>query len=221
MLAPRRQARRGVSCRGARRDVARAGNGGGAQQEGSLSDDSGDDRRFTQRTTLRDGTPVTIRAMHADDRGRIIDAFHKLDPGSVYTRFFSFVKEIPAQSLQLLSGIDFEKFGALVVTLGHGGADETVIGGASYVAVGNTDGGKAAEVSFTIEEDYQGQGLASKLLALLTQVARRHGFTRFEADVLSGNAPMLKVFERSGLPAHKHSEGGVVHLTMDLTAQGR
>jgi len=183
-----------------------------------LSDDSGDDRRFSQRTTLRNGTPVTIRAMRADDRDRIIDAFHKLDPGSIYTRFFSFVKEIPAQSLRLLSAIDFEKFGALVVTLGTG-SDETVIGGASYVASGDADGGKAAEVSFTIEEDYQGQGLASKLLALLTQMARHHGFTRLEADVLSGNAPMLKVFERSGLPTHRHSEGGVVHLTMDLAAQ--
>ena len=185
-----------------------------------MSEDSGDDRRFTQRTTLRNGTPVTIRAMHADDRDRIIAAFHKLEPDSVYTRFFSFVKEIPAQSLQLLSGIDFEKFGALVVTLGHGN-DETVIGGASYVALGNTDGGKAAEVSFTIEEDYQGQGLASKLLSLLIQTARRHGFTRFEADVLSSNAPMLKVFERCGLPVRRHSEGGVVHLTMDLSAQAR
>ena len=182
-----------------------------------MSDDSADDRRFIQRATLRDGTPVTIRAMHADDRDRIIDAFHKLDPESVYTRFFSPVKEIPAQSLKLISGVDFEKVGALVVTLGSGD-DETVIGGASYVVAGEATGGKAAEVAFTIEEDYQGQGLASKLLALLTQIARQHGITRFEADVLSGNAPMLSVFERSGLPMRRHSEGGVVHLTMDLTA---
>lgn len=184
-----------------------------------MSDDTADDRQFSQRTTLRDGTPVTIRAMRADDRERIIRAFHELEPDSVYTRFFTFVKEIPAQSLQLLSGIDFEKFGSLVVTLGSG-SDETVIGGASYVVSGNADHGKSAEVSFTIEEDYQGQGLASKLMAMLTQIARRHGITRFEADVLAGNAPMLKVFERSGLPARRRSEGGVVHLVMDLTQAG-
>jgi RimJ/RimL family protein N-acetyltransferase len=57
-------------------------------------------------------------------------------------------------------------------------------------------------------------------MAMLTQIARRHGITRFEADVLAGNAPMLKVFERSGLPARRRSEGGVVHLVMDLTQAG-
>ncbi len=55
------------------------------------------------------------------------------------------------------------------------GADETLIGGASYVALPSADGARAAEVAFTIEEDYQGQGLASKLLALLVDIARQHG----------------------------------------------
>ena len=51
-------------------------------------------------------------------------------------------------------------------------------------------------------------------------MARRHGVTRFEADVLSGNAPMLAVFQRSGLPTQRRSEGGgVVHLTMALAPQ--
>jgi RimJ/RimL family protein N-acetyltransferase len=187
-------------------------------QGATVTDDAGDDRRFTERTMLRDGTPVMIRAMRADDRDRIIDAFHKLEPESIYTRFFAPVKEIPAQSLKLIAGVDFEKFGALVATLGTG-SDETVIAGASYVVASDTAEGRTAEVSFTVEEDYQGQGLASKLLALLTRIARHHGITRFEADVLAGNTPMLKVFERGGLPMRRHSEGGVVHLTMDLGRQ--
>ncbi|HSB23063.1 MAG TPA: GNAT family protein [Burkholderiaceae bacterium] len=182
-----------------------------------MSDATVDDRQFRQASTLRDGTPVTIRAMRADDRERLVAAFHKLDPGTVYTRFFSFVKEIPAASLAHVDEVDFDHFGALVVTTGSGD-DEIVIGGASYIVDASITDGKAAEVAFTIEEDYQGQGLASQLLALLTTIARRHGVTRFEADVLSGNAPMLTVFQRCGLPTHRRSEGGVVHLTFDLTA---
>lgn len=183
-----------------------------------MTDEAVDDRQFSQASALRDGTPVTIRALHADDRERIVTAFNQLEPESIYTRFFSFVKEIPAQALDLVAGVDFDKVGALVVTIGSGSA-ETVIAGVSYVVCAQGPDGKSAEVAFTVEEDYQGQGLASKLLALLTPIARRHGITQFEADVLAGNGPMLSVFQRSGLPTHKRSEGGVVHVTLDLRPQ--
>jgi len=184
-----------------------------------VNDATVDDREFRQALTLRDGTPVTIRAVRADDRERLVAAFHKLDPGTIYTRFFSFVKEIPAASLAHVAQVDFDHFGALVVTIGSGD-DETVIGGASYIVDASITDAKAAEIAFTIEEDYQGRGLASRLLALLATIARRHGITRFEADVLGGNSPMLAVFERCGLPTRRRSAGGVVHLTFDLAAPG-
>lgn len=183
-----------------------------------MTDPAIDDRQFSQAATLRDGTPVTIRAIRADDRGRIVDAFQKLERESVYTRFFSHRREIPPDMLDRVAEIDFDHVGGLVVTLGEGPA-ETVIGGASYFAGTTPEGTRAAEVAFTVEEDYQGQGLASKLMTLLTIIARRHGIRRFDADVLAGNAPMLSVFQRSGLPMRKRSEGGVIHLTLDLTQQ--
>jgi hypothetical protein len=34
---------------------------------------------------------------------------------------------------------------------------------------------------------------------------------------LPDNAPMLKVFERSGLPMTTRREAGVVHVTLDLS----
>jgi RimJ/RimL family protein N-acetyltransferase len=179
-----------------------------------------DDRQFTQAATLRDGRPVTIRVMRPDDRERIVAAFSKLDADTIYTRFFSPRREIPASALDRIAAIDFERLAGLVVTIGSG-ADETVIGAATYVGSVAGDGAKVAEVAFTIEEDYQRQGLASKLLAALVELARRHGIVRFEADVLSGNAAMLAVFQRGGLPMRKRSEGGVVHLTMDLAPRAQ
>ncbi len=174
-----------------------------------------DDRHFSQASTLRDGTPVTIRAAHADDRERLVAAFRKLEPGTIYTRFFSLVKEIPKQALGLIDAVDFDTVGALVVTLGSGD-DETVIGGASYVVCERDAEGKTAEVAFTIEEDYQGQGLASRLMTLLTMLARRHGITRFVADVLAANRAMLAVFQRCGLPMQQRREGDVIRLSFDL-----
>ncbi len=68
-----------------------------------MTDEASDDRQFRQVSALRDGTPVTIRAMHPDDRHRLVAAFNKLDPSTIYTRFFSFRKEIPAATLDRIA----------------------------------------------------------------------------------------------------------------------
>lgn len=64
-----------------------------------------------------------------------------------------------------------------MVTLGSG-ADETMIAGASYVALDPSAPTRTAELAFTVEEDYQRMGLASKLLATITDVARRRVMVR-------------------------------------------
>jgi RimJ/RimL family protein N-acetyltransferase len=57
-------------------------------------------------------------------------------------------------------------------------------------------------------------------MSLLTEIGRERGIRRFEAEVLAGNTPMLKVFQRSGLPMTRHAEDGVVHVELDLGAPG-
>jgi RimJ/RimL family protein N-acetyltransferase len=170
---------------------------------------------FAMPFALRDGTAVTIRVMRPDDRDRLVAAFAKLDPSTIYTRFFSYRKEIPESALERIAAIDFVHLAGLVATIGAG-SDETVIGGASYVGGVADDGKRFAEVAFTIEEDYQGQGLATQLFRALAAIARRHGIARFTADVLSGNAAMLKVFARTGLPMRRQLDGGAFHVELDL-----
>jgi len=170
---------------------------------------------FSQQATLRDGTPILIRVVSPQDRQRIVAAFSKLEPDSIYTRFFSMKKELSAAELDFLGSSDFEHYLALAASIGNG-ADETLIGGASYTVVPSADGARTAEVAFTIEEDYQHQGLASTLLGLLAGIAREHGITRFAAEVLAGNASMLSVFAHSGLPMVTTREHGVIHVEMDL-----
>jgi RimJ/RimL family protein N-acetyltransferase len=186
-----------------------------------MSDPSEDDTaaRSGRRITLRNGTPVLIRVARPEDRDRIVAAFDELEPDSVYTRFFSARQALTAAELDRLGTSDFVNFVGLLALV-EAGTEETVIGAATYVALPPAGAVRRAEVAFTIEEDYQGQGLARQLMDWLTDIARRHGFHRFEADVLAGNAPMLKVFERSGLPLAKTRDGGVTHVVMDLGQTG-
>ena len=171
--------------------------------------------QFSRPARLRNGLPVLIRAIRHDDRERIIAAFHKLDPETIYTRFFSAKRELSEADLARIDASDFVHAVALVATIGED-ADETIIGAGGYTVLDRPGEPPTAEVSFTIEEDYQGQGLSGLFMRLLTDIARERGIQRFEAEVLAGNLPMLKVFQRCGLTIRKHIEDGVAHVVMDL-----
>jgi GNAT superfamily N-acetyltransferase len=105
----------------------------------------------------------------------------------------------------------------LVVTIGQG-EGETIIGGARYIVHEDANGEKGAEIAFTVEEDYQGQGIASSLLRHLIQIARAKGLARLDAEVLASNRSMLAVFSRSGLPMKTERLDDVVLVTLALGA---
>ena len=175
-----------------------------------------DARGFEARETLRNGTPVIIRAVRPDDRARIAEAFGKLERDTVYTRFFSYKRELSAAELGVIDRMDFVRDVMLVVTT-IVDASERVIASSRYVAHDEPDGSLSAEVAFTVEEDYQGNGIAGRLLAHLAALARMNGITRLVAEVLPQNKAMLAVFRKSGLPNSESREGGVVHLTLTLS----
>ncbi len=173
-------------------------------------------RSYTATETLKDGTVVTVRVPRPGDETRIRTAFHNLERETVYTRFFGYKSEVTDAELERITGVDCVRDMALVVTIGEGRA-EVVIGGASYFAIGGgTAPGGSAELAFTVEEDYQGLGMASLLIRHLIGIARRQGLARLEAEVLARNLPMLSVFRRSLVPVTVRHEADTVHISLDL-----
>jgi RimJ/RimL family protein N-acetyltransferase len=168
-------------------------------------------RDFSISDVLKDGSRVTIRAIRPDDRARFLQAFRLLERDSIYTRFFSQRNDVSDAELDRAINVDFEREIALVVTI-EAATGEAIIASGRYVATA----ARSAEVAFVVEEDYQGRGIASRLLAHLAAIARDRGITRFEADVLSQNAAMLAVFKRCGFAMRQTREGGVIHLTLAL-----
>jgi RimJ/RimL family protein N-acetyltransferase len=173
-------------------------------------------RRFREAFTLRGGSVAVVRAIRPDDRDRLQAAFRALEPESVYLRYFSFKHELSEADLDRLCDPDFHERVVLVVTLPTE-AGEIIVGSGGYVTLPAAVGARAAEVAFAVEEDVQGQGISGKLLDALTALARDDGIERFDAEVLSRNLPMLRVFARSGLPMTvSPEEDGVVHVQLAL-----
>jgi RimJ/RimL family protein N-acetyltransferase len=178
-----------------------------------------DPAQYDQAATLKNGTPVRVRAVRPDDKERLSEAFRNLEKESIYTRFFYHKRELSADELKSATEIDFQSVVALVVTIEEGDR-EVIIGGGRFAVIDPTAAQRSAEVAFTVEEDYHGQGMAGLLLRHLIGIARQSGVAQFEAEVLAGNRGMLKVFEKSGLPMQASAGGGVVHVSMSLKAEG-
>ena len=98
---------------------------------------------------------VTVRAAGANDGPKIRRAFLNLERDTVYTRFFGYKADVSDAELGRITGADFERAVALLVTIGAG-EDEVVIGGASYfVSASVATAGRSAELAFTVEEDFR------------------------------------------------------------------
>jgi GNAT superfamily N-acetyltransferase len=174
-----------------------------------------DPHGFARAETLRNGLAVTIRELRADDRERISKAIRQLDRNSIYTRLFSYRTELTEAGLDRIMKVDPAGDVVLVVTIGSG-ADEIVVASGRCIVSGAEADERTGEVAFVVEEDYQGLGIASRLLSHLAQIARERGIASLEADVLAENKSMLAVFGRSGLPMRQRREGGVVHVALAL-----
>ncbi len=146
---------------------------------------------YDEMETHKNGTVVRLRSIRADDKHKLSEAFRNLEPESVYTRFFHHKKILTDADLKEATEVDFDEVIALVVTIGEND-DETIIAGGRYVAFDTADNRRHAEVAFTVEEDFHGQGIASHLLRHLVFIAQENSIARFEADVLPQNQARLK-----------------------------
>jgi GNAT superfamily N-acetyltransferase len=160
---------------------------------------------------LRDGRPVELRALRPDDQDELLAAIGRTSTQSLFRRFFAAKRGFSEQEIAFFLNIDFVNHVALVVVAEEVGRP-AIVGGGRYVVLQP----EKAEVAFAIIDQYQGQGIGSALMRHLAAIARAAGIRELVAEILPENIPMLKVFEKSGLPLTSKREIGVVHVVLQL-----
>jgi RimJ/RimL family protein N-acetyltransferase len=168
--------------------------------------------KYSAIETLRDGRPVEIRALRPDDRDELVAAVGRASAQSLYRRFFAVKRGFTEEEIAFFSNVDFVNHVALVAVTEEGGRP-VIVGGGRYIVVQPGQ----AEVAFAVVDQYQGQGIGAALMSHLAATARAAGLQELIADVLPDNAPMLKVFEKSGLRLSLTRESQVVHVTLRLS----
>ena len=175
-----------------------------------------DVKNFKTSETLKNGMVVTIRAVCPSDKELFVEIFNNLDPETIYTRFFHRKASLSDTDLKMLTEVDFVHNIGLIATI-PGPEREIIIGVARYALLPpGKEGQLSAEVAFTVEKDYRGQGLASSMMRHLVLIAREQGLNSLEAEVMADNISMFMVFNRSGLPMQTKYPDGGVHVTLLL-----
>ena len=157
---------------------------------------------------LADGSTAHVRGIRPADQPRLV-AFHgRLSEQSTYFRFFSPMRTLSPALAERFATVDFHDRVAFIAERGN-----DIIAVARY---DRTPGASEAEVAFTVEDRYQGQGLGTLLLEYLTVAARQRGINSFVAEVLPQNSRMLRVFRDAGFAEEVALEAGVVRIGLSL-----
>lgn len=163
-----------------------------------------------RKILLRNGLVAELRKIKnsKQEKKRLRSLFDRATFESLYRRFFIAFNEIPEDMLEKMIQTDEKRALSIVCEI-----DKNIIGIGSYW---KTQEGGVAEVSFFVDDAYQGLGVGSILLNQLAYIAWINGFNCFEAYVMRDNIKMIKVFKNSGFEIKQEWEGNDVHFILPL-----
>ncbi|HSC04180.1 MAG TPA: GNAT family N-acetyltransferase [Solirubrobacteraceae bacterium] len=165
---------------------------------------------------LSDGGRIRIRQGRAgSDRDLLLRGFERLSPESRYRRFLVPMPELREDAVRYLTDIDHHDHEAMIALDEENGEG---IGVARYVR--HPERPDAAEIAVTVIDDWQGRGVGTLLVEVLSARAREEGIGRFTALMLAGNDDMMDVLSHLGPVRIVDQQAGTVEIEMPIPNVG-
>jgi acetyl coenzyme A synthetase (ADP forming)-like protein len=156
---------------------------------------------------LRDGSTMRLRPPVDADAEGLLAFFRRLSDRSLYLRFHGH-PAVDEHLVQPTLEPDWVERGSLIGT-----SDEQIVAVANYVRLRDA---RTAEVAFAVADEFQGRGIATRLLERLAERAARVGVEEFLAEVMFDNASMLRVFAEAGFETRRETVGGEVEVHLRI-----
>jgi acetate---CoA ligase (ADP-forming) len=157
---------------------------------------------------LRDGTTMRFRPPAEDDAAELLAFFSGLSDHSLYLRFHGH-PTVDTHLVDPLLAADWDERGALI-----GMYEDRIVAVANYVRLRDL---RSAEVAFAVADDFQGRGIATRLLEQLAAAAASVGVEEFVAQVMLDNTAMLRVFADAGFGTRRETAAGIAEVRLSLT----
>jgi GNAT superfamily N-acetyltransferase len=138
--------------------------------------------------------------------------FYRLSPESLYRRFLAPIARPSQARPERLLDVDHRDREALVSLV-----DGEIVGVARYVRVSNTE----ADVAVVVADDWQRQGLATRMLEELGEAARGAGIFRFRLTMQADNRAIIGLVRKLYPTARLELRRGVLEGTVALPSGQR
>ena len=152
---------------------------------------------------------VGLATLERSDGEALRRLFYRLSPETIYRRFHSPVVRPEQAHPERLLDIDHCNREAVVAV-----ADGEIVGVARYFRHAGAD---SAELAVVVADDWQRQGLATRMVGGLVELARSAGVERFTASIQPDNRPALALLRRFH-PSGATFAHGLCEATVPITA---
>jgi acetyltransferase len=144
--------------------------------------------KYIKQIKLKDGTEVTLRPIKPEDEEMWLEMFKSFSEETIRFRFFRIIKETPHEVRTRYCNIDYDREIGIVAVVTKNGKKRIL--GVARVIVDPVKKDHC-EFALVVTDEWQRQGLGSRFLDFLIEIAKDKDLTKVTGVVLKDNYPMI------------------------------
>ncbi len=162
---------------------------------------------WMEETMEAGGEKITFRPAKTTDSRLIQEHFYSMDKNDISKRFFGLRMHFFWDELKNMFMVDYKSKFSVIAYVGEEGLGK-VIGVGMYCI---DEGKDIAEVAYSLDQNWQGRGIAVRLQQKIVDAARHNGIAGLYAMTFPDNNSMIKLFKR--LPykiSNRYEDGALI-----------
>lgn len=160
---------------------------------------------------LPDGTEVLLRPIRPEDEPLQHEMLSTLSDETLRARFYQTLRTITHEMHVRMCNIDYDREMAIVAEVKMNGGKRFI----GMVRLIIEPDFKKGEFAVIVHDDFQGRGLAYKMLDMVIGVAQEKGLEEFYGYVQPGNKKMMRACSRLGMVPERIPEG-LIRMSLKL-----
>ncbi len=163
-------------------------------------------QEYVRCTTLKDGTPVTLRPIRPEDELIWRDLINQSSAESLRQRFHYSLREATHELAARYCSIDYDRELAIVAEIEENGARKLLGGGRLIADPDHVE----ATYGVLVGDAWQGRGVGALLTDYCLQIAKDWGLMRVAVETLADNERAIAMFRNRGFELMPEVDGVIV-----------
>jgi acetyltransferase len=173
------------------------------------------ERLMVDSFETKNGLSVRVRPLLRQDTPHLVDLFDHMSADSRYSRFHQPLQNVAPERVwtEAKNIAHTEPQIGFIAFADLPDQPDAPIGVARCVCLGNG----VAETAVSVRDDMQNQGIATRLVNIMAEEAKKQGISKLVATIQNSNKAILYVLNRLPHPYTCHRVGAEIELELDLT----